>query len=212
MVNKPKRIGTAAETGVVRALQRLGFPDAERRQLRGARDAGDVTGTPGIAWEVKGGEEARQARPGHLREWLVEAETARHNAKAEIGVLVVQRRNVPPLRAEDWRALVPFWAHAQLVAGFWHPAEDTDLAVAPVEMRLGDLTRLLRLAGYGDPLPGMNGTRTPEWVRRQAGMSDEQLLVSLGEAMHLHDPVPGDLPGRVCDAIAARQGATGGQS
>ena len=56
MVNKPKQIGTRAETAVARYLAANGFPHAERRTLRGREDAGDITGTPGVCWEVKGGE------------------------------------------------------------------------------------------------------------------------------------------------------------
>ena len=38
MTNRPKAIGTAAETAVVRYLAAHGFPAAERRALHGARD------------------------------------------------------------------------------------------------------------------------------------------------------------------------------
>ena len=46
MTNRPKAIGTAAETAVVRYLAAHGFPAAERRALHGATDLGDITGTP----------------------------------------------------------------------------------------------------------------------------------------------------------------------
>ena len=55
MTNRPKAIGTAAETAVVRYLAAHGFPNAERRALHGATDLGDITGTPSLCWEVKGG-------------------------------------------------------------------------------------------------------------------------------------------------------------
>lgn len=48
MTNRPKAIGTAAETAVVRYLAAHGFPAAERRALHGATDLGDITGTPGL--------------------------------------------------------------------------------------------------------------------------------------------------------------------
>ena len=51
MTNRPKAIGTAAETAVVRYLAAHGFPAAERRALHGATDLGDITGTPQIVWE-----------------------------------------------------------------------------------------------------------------------------------------------------------------
>lgn len=40
MTNRPKAIGTAAETAVVRYLAAHGFPAAERRALHGATDHG----------------------------------------------------------------------------------------------------------------------------------------------------------------------------
>ena len=41
MTNRPKAIGTAAETAVVRYLAAHGFPAAERRALHGATDLGE---------------------------------------------------------------------------------------------------------------------------------------------------------------------------
>src|SRR5690606_27104000 len=52
-MSRSKDIGTRAETAVVRYLRANGFEHAERRALRGRQDAGDITGTPGICWEVK---------------------------------------------------------------------------------------------------------------------------------------------------------------
>lgn len=52
-MNKPKIKGTAAETALATYLQISGFPYAERRSLQGASDKGDITGTPGICWECK---------------------------------------------------------------------------------------------------------------------------------------------------------------
>jgi hypothetical protein len=147
-VNKPKAIGTAAETAVVRALRRLGFPGAERRALTGALDQGDVTGCVGICWEVKGGAAARTASDGQVAEWLAETEKERANAGADIGVLVLQRSGVGAANADRWWAVVTVgtvWACHPWAAGTPTPF----VSAAPVRMLLSDVCGLLRLAGYG---------------------------------------------------------------
>ena len=47
-MNKPKRIGTAAETAVTRYARTAGFPLAERRALAGGADLGDILLAPGV--------------------------------------------------------------------------------------------------------------------------------------------------------------------
>ncbi len=97
MTNKPKAIGTAAETAVVRYLQANGFPHAERRALRGELDAGDITGCPGICIEVKGGEAARSASDGDVAAWMKEVRAETLNADAEIGFSPVASHSAAPL-------------------------------------------------------------------------------------------------------------------
>ncbi len=152
MTNRPKAIGTACETAVVRYLQANGFPHAERRALRGELDAGDVTGCPGIAIEIKGGEAAKSASDAQIEAWLVETETERINANAEIGLLVTQRKAFGPKNAGQWWATLrldnvlsgddPIWS-----APGWPAIRDI-----PVRMHLSDAVRLLRVAGYGNSL------------------------------------------------------------
>src|SRR5690606_36637180 len=95
---RPRDIGTAAETAVVRYLRDHGFPHAERRTLRGSQDAGDITGIPGVCWSVKGGQAAKDASDGLVEDWLSELERQRSRAKASYGVLVLQRRGYGPDR------------------------------------------------------------------------------------------------------------------
>lgn len=153
MVNKPKQRGTAAETAVVRALRTLGFPHAERRALAGAQDLGDITGTPGIVWEVKGGDAARNASDLQIAEWMAETERERlHVDPNAFGVLVTQRRSVGAPNAHRWWAWLPFWQVAEL--GTVKPFYVRPAAVnIPLRMMLGDACILLRGAGYGQPLP-----------------------------------------------------------
>lgn len=142
MVNKPKALGTKAESAVVEVLKANGFPYAERRALKGSLDQGDVAGTIGLCWEVKGGKTAWYASDGLIAEWMAETEAERINARADIGVLVVQRKGIGPANAHRWWALMP--ANAWILGARKHGF--------PVRLLLSDACTLLRAAGYGDPL------------------------------------------------------------
>lgn len=144
MANPSKDKGTRAETAVVRYLQGTGWPSAERRASNGAADRGDITGTPYICWEVK----YRDKMPGdgQIGLWLIETDTERENAKADLGILVVRR---PRSSVEDWWAIVPFWALALIAEGLAFPGQGP---MWPARMALRDLVELLRAAGYGNPL------------------------------------------------------------
>lgn len=163
MANRPKQIGTAAETAVIRAARPRGFPHADRLTLTGALDRGDVGLCPGVIVEVKGGAAAKDASDGMIDGWLVETERERVNAGAAVAFLVTQRAGVGPANAHRW------WAWWRLG---WLP----DLVVVPphdrfvIRMQLGDALQLLRGAGYGDPLaePETNAaTNVPNGVRVQ---------------------------------------------
>ncbi|MCC5574543.1 hypothetical protein IMZ11_02670 [Microtetraspora sp. AC03309] len=153
-MNKPKAIGTQAESAVVKVLNATGWPLAERRILKGALDEGDITGTPALCWEVKGGDQARQASDALILEWLAETETERKNANAEFGILVVQRKGVGLANAGRWWAVM--WAcdlfrlHGGQVSGLLGVIYTADI---PIRLLLADAVTLLRMAGYGNPLP-----------------------------------------------------------
>lgn len=140
-MNKSGNIGTVAETAAVRALQKLGWPGAERRRLNGRDDRGDVTGTPGICWEVKGGAVAKNASDAQIALWLHETERERSNAGADIGVLVVQRRGIGAPNAHRWWAIV----HGN-VLGL------TTIGDLPVRLTLDAMCHWLRSQGYGTEL------------------------------------------------------------
>lgn len=99
MVNKPKIKGTAAEGLVVRVLRWL-FPYAERRALQGAKDKGDVSGTP-FVWEVK------SVVRLNLPQWLRETEAERANAGAKYGFLVVKLNGYGEAKAHLLPAVLP---------------------------------------------------------------------------------------------------------
>lgn len=166
MVNKPKQIGTRAETAVARYLAANGFPHAERRTLRGREDAGDITGTPGVCWEVK----VRKQPPGddQIAGWMVDTEVERGNAGADFGVLIVRRPGYSETRADRWWAYLPVRDLAAVFAFSAGQPRPTPaplgirgnfayLAFMPARMLLGDAVRLLRAAGYGEPLEAPRG-------------------------------------------------------
>ncbi len=132
MARRPKDIGTSGETAVVKFLQSSGFPYAERRALHGSLDLGDITGTPGLVWEVKAGEAAMTASDNQIIAWLQETETERLNAGAGMATLVVQRRRKNP---RDWWAITT-----------------NTLFHFPIWQRLSDRALQLRGFGYGDPI------------------------------------------------------------
>lgn len=155
MVNRPKAIGTAAETAVVRYLRLHGFGQAERRALTGTYDQGDITGTPGICWEVKAGKAAKTASDGQVVAWLNETEAERVNARADVGVLVLARAGIGPLNAGQWWAVLPLRDLPRLYPG----VRQTD-GLVPVRLHLSSVVGLLRCAEYGD-----EATTSPDAMR-----------------------------------------------
>lgn len=141
MVNKSGNIGTATETAVVNVLHLHGFPHAERRRLHGAVDLGDVVGTPGVCWEVKGGEAARNASDAQVAAWLTETDRERRNSCADIGVLVVARKGIGLHNAHRWWAIVKPYP----INGDNHQLD------VVARLYLVDACKLLRIAGYGTP-------------------------------------------------------------
>ncbi len=157
MTNRPKAIGTAGETAVARYLAANGFPHAERRALRGLKDAGDIAGCPGLCWSVKAGEAAKNASDADVDRWLSELSTQRGHAGADIGVLVLARRGYGAQRAGSWWAITSapdlFHVHGGptygLLGAYW-------TADIPVRLHLAHMVRLLRLGGWGESLQGVD--------------------------------------------------------
>ena len=89
MVNKPKNIGTAAESALKRYAVENGFPDAERLALSGALDVGDVRLDRWNHVEVKAGKAAVHPTESQLDGWLGEA--AREGLNAGVACWLVTR-------------------------------------------------------------------------------------------------------------------------
>ena len=100
MVNKPKNIGTAAESAVVKYAKTRGFPAAERLALHGGKDIGDVRLRPGFHLEVKAGAQAQNPSPRQVGEWMEEAAVEGANAGAAC-FLVTRRKGYGS--PGDWR-------------------------------------------------------------------------------------------------------------
>lgn len=95
-MSRSKAKGTAAESAVVNALRRLGWPHVERRALSGNVDKGDIAGIPGVCFEVK------DAKTWQASGWLQETIEERGNANATHGILVIKLPGVGHANAEKW--------------------------------------------------------------------------------------------------------------
>ena len=145
MVNRPKQIGTAAETAVVRAARTRGFPHADRLTLTGNKDRGDIGLCPGVILEIKGGEKARAASDLDIERWLDETDREAVHANADVAFLVTQRRGVGAPNAHRWWA---WWRLSWLdnVRDARNVDAEPDIVV---RMLLDDALTLIRTAGYG---------------------------------------------------------------
>lgn len=150
-MSRSRDIGTATATAVVKYLRTHGWPHAERRALTGAQDQGDITGTPGICWEVKGGKTAEQAGDGLIADWLDETETERRHAGADIGILITKRKGYSAIRAASWIAHLDLTTWYALTGA--RAPLPSSVSSQPVHLPLSTLVPLLHAAGYGTPTP-----------------------------------------------------------
>lgn len=149
-MNRPRQIGTYAETAVVRYARTVGFPWADRVALHGVRDVGDVTLCPGVIVEVKAGQAAAHATDLDVENWLDQTDRERLNARAAVGFLVLQRAHVGAPNAGRW------WAYWRLSWLGELTGHDLPGGHVPARMRVADALDLLRAVGYGtsfDDLP-----------------------------------------------------------
>ena len=89
MSNPSKRKGSQFESDVVAYLAEHGFPLAERRVTRGAKDAGDIAGVPGWCLELKATKQL------NLASAIDEARLEAKNARAEHFAAIVKRPRKP---------------------------------------------------------------------------------------------------------------------
>ena len=141
MTNRPKSIGTAVETAVVREVLARGWP-AQRTALAGAGDLGDVHAAHGaMVIECKGGKAAESASWRQLADWWAETEReATRVVTCDLAVLVVKRKGSG--QAKDWRAFV----RVDELVWATHNVEINSPRV--VEMPFGGLLSELAAAGW----------------------------------------------------------------
>jgi len=138
--------GAAAERAVAKWLRANGFPQAERA-IRAAYvgadhvlpDPGDITGTPGIVWQVK------DCQVERIGQWLAETEKQRAAADADYGVLVVRRRG--HASPDNWWCWLPL--DTLLRMGLGGLPTSWSLDSEPVRLELRAVARMLNLSGYG---------------------------------------------------------------
>lgn len=132
MANRPKDKGTSAESMLAAHLRENGWPWAERRALNGAVDKGDITGCPGLVWEVK-------YTSGHIKmaEWIRETVQEQVNAKADHGILVVKYRGVGERNMDRWLAAMRAPEFRKLVAQTWPIDPDTGEVISCSDEVLG---------------------------------------------------------------------------
>jgi hypothetical protein len=132
--NRNKAKGTRAETAVVSYLTAHGWPHAERRaQATGQHgtDAGDITGTPALAWEV------RARRRLDLLAWLRDAAARRRAARADIALLVIKPDGLGTDSIAGWPVVLTLADACQLLrsAGYGSPVEAERSTPAPPAAR-----------------------------------------------------------------------------
>lgn len=142
-----RRKGADAERSVAKWLRANGFPGAERA-VRAAYvgsdrvipDPGDLTGTPGLVWQVK------DCKREQIANWLFETEQQRSKANADHGMLI-QRR---PGKADvgKWWCWLPLASLLDLTAQE-HWLGGRALGEKPVRMELETVAWFLRYRDYG---------------------------------------------------------------
>lgn len=140
MTNRPKQIGTAGESAVVKVARANGFPLAERRALAGTADKGDILLDVGLIAEVKAGKAAKTASLGQIGKWIAETERERVNAQADAAILVVQRQGIGTANAHLWEC----WLRADVI---FDDGWQTVLMLS-----LEDALKHLRKTGWGEEL------------------------------------------------------------
>ena len=137
MTRRSKDIGTDCERAVARYLAANGWPSAEIRRTHGSLDLGDITGTPGLIWEVKGGHAAEQATDADITAWLEETELERSNAEALEKIQEVMLKIITDI-AKDRKANLVF-QRSELVL-FDQNFDVTDEVLQKLDEQLPTLT------------------------------------------------------------------------
>ncbi len=146
-MSKSKRIGTAAESAVVRYLTDQGL-NARRVALAGVLDEGDVhvisrRGRVAVI-EVKSGKQSEHPSHEKRRGWWDEAvrESVNVGAAADVPILVMKRRGSGAASVGDWWAVIDYDDLMFLFGG------QVGIGGPLVQITVGDLVSALKRAGY----------------------------------------------------------------
>lgn len=142
MVNRPKAIGTKAETLTLKFL-RLYFPGAQREVLHGGADEGDITNCGDFIFEVKAGKQCLQIGDVKLSGWMREARVEAENRGVPHGFLVTQRAGMGEKNVHRWWIWVDLPVFAELLGGYYFTND-----VAPVRLELGVFIQMLADRGH----------------------------------------------------------------
>jgi hypothetical protein len=181
MTNKSGDLGAKAETWTADAFRRRGFPHAERRRPEGEYDRGDLAGMIGITCQVKGGHAAENASVNQVIKWMIDvirqaAEADRVARKINPGIpdtlaiLVCKAKGVGYPNAGQWWAFITDRTYRRIVGVEGYGLDErpgSDKVI--MRMTVDDLAWLLRLGGWGEPLPADDQGKIIEGVETIIG-------------------------------------------
>lgn len=107
MANPAKAKGSQAERDVVKYLKENGFQYADRRLAGATLDKGDISGIPGVTFEIKNHATMK------LSEWLDELSVEMTNDGAWTGVVVHKKKGQG--NPGNWYATAPFHVWLELL-------------------------------------------------------------------------------------------------
>lgn len=128
MGGRPQDKGREAENFAVRFLSEHGWPSIERKRLRGAKDQGDLTGAPGLMFEVKYLGRNVSAR---MAAWMRQVDVQTVHAKADFGVLIVKPPGIGERNAGKFWALMRWDEWLRLMARAGEPGLNMNPEVYP---------------------------------------------------------------------------------
>lgn len=141
-----------AESAVVGYLRLNGFLQAERRSLKGSLDQGDVTGTPGLCWEVK------YADGGiRMAAWVAQTEIERINSTSDFGILVIKPRGLGVRSVGRWYAVMSAQGHDMLMEAALKHTEDEGACViySTIRFTAGAMATALAAARRDSAIVGL---------------------------------------------------------
>jgi len=146
MVNKSKKIGTAAESAFVKYCKQRGYQDAERIALAGFNDRGDVRINKRVMAEIKSGDRAEAASHKQIEIWLLDTIKEQLAGGWAYSVLITKRHGAGLSNVGEWWA----WLNLNKVFTLFHETYPHDNAGPVVRLRVSDYFDLLDKSHFND--------------------------------------------------------------